>query len=151
MQGYLTLKKVAVRLAAMAKRAGIIVFGQRDGDHVMIEPIPKVASGWRTVNISVRCGAWADHYAGQFLVGELSKFGKEIEYFCENLKPAAALKSVEHYLLMTLAGDGHGHVQLEGRACERLGSKTGLEFQFQMDRGTLPEIARSLIEADPLT
>ena len=126
----------------------IIIIGQRESDHVMIEPLSKVVSGWRTTNVAVRCGVWTGHYTGQFLLGELTKFGKEIEYFCQNLKPKAALNSVEHYLQLTLIDDGHGHVHLEGRARDRLGAKTTLEFEFEVDRATLPEVARLLIAAD---
>jgi len=133
----------------MAKRSeSIIIIGERDADHVMLEPLAKVASGWRTTNIGVRCGVWAGHFTGQFMVGELTKFGKEIEYFCQNLKPAATLNSVEHYLQMTLVDAGHGRVRAEGLTRERLGAKTALEFEFECDRATLPEIARLLIEAD---
>jgi len=133
----------------MAKRSDSIIFiGEHDADHVMIEPLPKVSSGWRTTNIGVRCGVWAGHYSGQFLLGELTKFGKEIEYFCQNLKPKAQLNSVEHYLHLTLANVGPNRVLVEGQARDRLGAKTTLEFEFEVDRGTLAEVARLLIEAD---
>jgi len=133
----------------MSKRSDSIIFiGDRETEHVMIEPLSKVSAGWRTTNIGVRCGAWAGHFTGQFLLGELTKFGKEIEYFCQNMKPTATLNSVEHYLQMTLANDSHGRVRVEGRACERLGAKTSLEFEFEVDRATLSEVARLLIESD---
>ena len=126
----------------------IIIIGQRDADHVMLEPLSKVSSGWRSTNIAVHCGVWTGHYTGQFMEGELTKFGKELEYFSQNLKPKAALNSVEHYLQLTLSDDGHGHVHLEGRARDRVGAKTSLEFEFEVDRATLPEAARLLIAAD---
>jgi len=34
----------------------IIFIGPMEADHVAIEPLPKVVSGWRTANIAVRCG-----------------------------------------------------------------------------------------------
>ncbi len=126
----------------------IIIIGQRESDHVMIEPLSKIVSGWRTTNVAVHCGVWAGHYTGQFLLGELTKFGRELEYFCQNLRPKAALNSVEHYLQLTLIDDGHGRVHLEGRARDRLGAKTTLEFEFEVDRATLAEVARLLIAAD---
>ena len=126
----------------------IIFIGQRESDHVMIEPLSKVVSGWRTTNIAVRCGVWTGHYTGQFLLGELTKFGKELEYFCQNLKPKVALNSVEHYLQLTLVDAGHGRVRVEGGARDRLGAKTTLEFELEVDPATLPEAARLLIAAD---
>ena len=136
-------------MAIMGKKSEPVIFiGKRDGDHVAIEPLAKVESGWRTANIAVRCGVWAGHYAGQFMVGELAKFGKEIEYLHDGLKPRVEFRAVEHYLNLTLGSDGRGHIHAEGEACERLGAKTALEFQFDMDAAKLPEVARALIEAD---
>ena len=81
-------------------------------------------------------------------MGELGKFGKEIEDFREKVKAAAVLNSLEHYLQIKLSGEGHGPVHVSGEARERLGAKTVLVFEFEMDRGTLAEIARGLVEAD---
>ncbi len=147
--GELTLEMADARLAIMGKKSEPILFiGRREGDHVAIEPLAKVVSGWRTANIAVRCGVWTGHYAGQFMQGELAKLGKEIEYLCEGLKPKVEFKSVEHYLNVALVKDGHGHIHAEGEARERLGSKSALEFEFEVDGATLAEVARALIEAD---
>jgi hypothetical protein len=135
----------------MTKRSEQIIFiGNREADHVMIEPLSEVLGGWRSANIAVKSGVWAGHYTGQFLLGELTKFGKEIEAFCRNLKRMAALVCVEHYLQMTITSDNRGVIHVEGRACDRLGAKTTLEFEFEIDRTTLPEIGRLLVEADRL-
>jgi len=136
-------------VALMAKRGESIIFiGDREADHVAIEPLGKVSSGWRSTNISVHCGVWAGHFTGQFFEGELTKFGKEIDYFYQNLKPTAALHSAEHYLQLTLADAGQGRIRVEGRAQERLGAKTMLEFEFEADRAALPEVARLLMDTD---
>ena len=133
----------------MGKKSEPVIFiGKRDGDHVAIEPLVKVESGWRTANVAVRCGVWTGHYAGQFMVGEIAKFGKEIEYLREGLKPKVEFKAVEHYLHLTRLSDGHGHIHAEGEARERLGSKAPLDFEFDVDGATLLEVARALIEAD---
>jgi hypothetical protein len=136
-------------LTVMIKKIGTMIFiGAKEADHVMIEPLKKVESGWRTANIGVRCGVWAGHYAGQFMVGELTKFGKEIEYLHEGLRPKAELKAAEHYLEMSLASDGHGGIHARGRAQDRLGSKNMLEFEFEVDPATLADVAQALVEAD---
>ena len=132
----------------MKKGPAIVVIGEREASHIVIEPTAKVVSGWRTVNISVRCGAWGGHYAGQFMEGELKRFGKEVEFFSENRRPTAELHSAEHYLLMKLVNDGHGKIYAEGEARERMGAKTALAFEFEVDPATLPAMARALIEAD---
>lgn len=55
---------------------------------------------------------------------------------------------MERYLNSTRVSDGHGHIHAEGQARERLGSKSYLEFEFEVDAASLPEVARALIEAD---
>lgn len=136
-------------LEDMGKKSEPVIFiGKRDGDHVAIEPLARVESGWRTANIAVRCGVWTGHYAGQFMVGEFAKFGKELDYLCEGLKPKVEFKAVEHYLCITLSRNGQASIRAEGEARERLGSKAALEFEFEVDGATLAEVARALIEAD---
>jgi hypothetical protein len=110
-----------------------ICIGQKEADYLRLEPLRNVVSGWRAGNIAVRCGAWAGHFAAQFLLGELGKFGKEIEYLCEGLKPKVEFKSAEHYLDMSLARDSRGRIHVEGQARERPGSKTALGFEFDVD------------------
>jgi len=82
------------------------------------------------------------------MVGELTVLGKEIQYLHEGLKPKVEFKAVGHYINMTLRNDGHGHIHAEGEARERLGSNTFLDFEFEVDSATLPEVAHALIEAD---
>jgi len=58
------------------------------------------------------------------------------------------LHCAEHYLRLTLSQADVGHIVVEGRACERLGDHTALEFKFKIDRVSLPALAKSLIAAD---
>src|SRR5258708_39576365 len=105
-------------LSIMGKRSELIIFiGAREADHVAIEALPKVASGWRTANIAVRCGVWGGHYAGQFMVGELAKLGKEMEYLGEGLKPKVEYKAVGQYLNMRVSNGGCECVRVAGVAC----------------------------------
>jgi hypothetical protein len=132
----------------MGKRSTLIMIGVKDGDHVTIEATPKVEAGWRTAHVSAHCGVWSGHFTAQFVRGELAKFGKEIDYLYEDPKRAAQLRGGEHYLELKLVDEGHGKVRVIGHAQERLGSKTALEFELELERGALPGIAKALIEAD---
>src|SRR5215467_4394931 len=132
----------------MGKRGStMIVIGLREGDHVTIEATSHFEGGWRSAHVSARCGPWTGHFTAQFLRGELAKFGKEIGYLCEKLRPVAELRGGEHYLEMKIEDDGKGRTWARGFARERLGAKTGLQFEFEVQRGTLGEIAKALIEA----
>jgi hypothetical protein len=126
------------------------LIGMKSGDHVLIEPNPKVVSGGFQAEITVRCGPWNGRYTAHFMVGELNKFGKDVEHVYNNEKCAAALKPLDPYLVMTLTGDGHGHIEVSGEARQKPGIKTGLEFHFEMEQEELKVAGRSLVLADPV-
>jgi len=132
------------------KRLGtkLILIGNSESDHLILEPLASHSPDWRPVNISVRCGPWTGRYLAQFLAGELPQFGKQIAYFLENLKPTAQLQSAEHYLYLTLARNPQGAVSASGRASQGPGLRTALDFHFLLDPATLPEISRQLTTPD---
>lgn len=82
------------------------------------------------------------------MVGELHKFGQDINNLYANLKCTAALRPIEPYLLMTLNGDGRGYIHVVGMARHDPQSRTKLEFEFDMDQTELPPIASALLVAD---
>ena len=143
----MTVAQRSARLAAMGKRP-LILIGAKDGDHVTIEATSNIQNGWRTAGVAVRCGVWTGHFTGQFLRGELAKFGKEVEYLLEDPKRPAQLRGGEHYLELKFVDQGHGKVLARGHAQESLGTKTALEFEFVVERGALSGIAKALIESD---
>ena len=130
----------------MGKSASILI-GERGGDHVLIEPEPKVTAAGHAASIGIRCGGFSAHYAGLFRVGELGKFGKDVGYLCENMKCTAALHA-EDLLELMLTSDGHGRVHISGSARETPETKTRLEFEFDMDLVELRTASHALIAAD---
>jgi hypothetical protein len=127
-----------------------IVIGQSTSDHVAIERIsaPNV-EGWFHASVSVQSAVWSGKLRAEFSAGELRQFGMEIERLYKELNGRAELRPMESFLEMIFEGDGLGHIQVSGTACDRLGSGTRLEFEFEMDQTQLPSIARALLQADP--
>ncbi len=125
-----------------------ILFGQLEKDHVLIELLPEALPAARTASVTVNCGVWKGRYAMRFVPGELGRFGREIEYFRESLRLTATLNCAEHCLRMTLSEADFGRIVVEGRASEHLGDHTALTFKFDIDRESLPALARSLIAVD---
>jgi len=80
--------------------------------------------------------------------GELNKFGRDIDSVNNNLKCTAVLRPLDPYLHLTLTGDGKGHIHVTGVARQNPGSKTVLEFEFEMDQTELPLVANALLLAD---
>jgi hypothetical protein len=133
----------------MAERKAVpVLIGERSSDHVLIEPHPKVVSGRFGAEIYVRCGPWIGHVVGIFVVGELRKFGHDIQSLHDNLKCTAVLKPNEPCLLMNLSNDARGHVHVRGFARQSMDARTILEFEFGMDQLELAHVASALLIAD---
>lgn len=115
---------------------------------MLIEPNGKAVDGWHAAEIGIRCGPFNGHYTGQFLAGELGKFGKEVGYVSENEKCTATLKPMENWLELSLTSDGKGKVRVAGTARSALGAKTRLQFEFEINDSDLADAARALVAAE---
>lgn len=127
-----------------------IVIGQSTSDHVTIERVSAPNNeGWFHANVSVQSAVWTGKLRAEFMAGELRRFGLEIETLYKELDGSAELRPIENFLEMSFEGDGRGHINVSGTACDRLGSGTRLEFEFELDQTQLPSIARALLQSDP--
>jgi len=132
------------------KKPIAIVIGERGADHVLIEPHPKMVSGRFEAEIFIGCGAWSGHVVGIFVVGELHKFGQDINNLCEGLKCTAVLKPNEPRLQMTLNSGrrNENHISVRGFARQSMESRTVLEFEFEADRMDVESAGRALQVAE---
>jgi hypothetical protein len=76
------------------------------------------------------------------------RFAREVRTLQKSLKGKATLLPLEPNLTLSLAGDGKGHVQIDGTARNRFDSGTKLSFQMEVDQTYLLGIAKSLEEID---
>ena len=81
--------------------------------------------------------------------GELGRFAQEIRTLHRNLDGVAELQPIEPNLILTLAGDGKGHIAVDGEATNHFESGTTLHFGFNIDQTYLIGIADALSDADP--
>jgi hypothetical protein len=81
--------------------------------------------------------------------GELRSFGQEIRTLHRDLTGTAELQPREPNLILTLTGDGKGHVEVEGEAINHFERGTRLHFRFDIDQTFLMGIAEALSDADP--
>jgi hypothetical protein len=130
--------------------AARIVIGQSTSDHVTIERISAPNSErWFHASVFVQAAVWSGKLRAEFIAGELRRFGLEIEQLYKELDGTAELRPIETFLQMTFKGDGRGHILVSGTACNRLGPRTRLEFEFELDQTQLPSITKALFLADP--
>jgi hypothetical protein len=134
----------------MSDRKAIpILIGTRSGDYVLIESHPKTIHGRFEAEIHVRCGVWMGHFTAVFVVGELRKFGSDLNSIFERLKCTAVLKPNEPRLQVTVNSNPRGRLLVEGFARQNMTDRVVLEFEFQMDVEELPKIASALMATDP--
>jgi hypothetical protein len=81
--------------------------------------------------------------------GELGRFAHEVRKVYKSLTGTAELNPIEPNLILTLKGDGKGHVEVTGRGINHFGSGTSLQFRFDIDQTYLIGIAEALAAADP--
>jgi hypothetical protein len=127
-----------------------VLLGGSDGEFVRIRRVS--ANGpelWFGTEIEVQCDGWRGSFAASFMQGELTRFAREVRTLQRSLKGKATLLPLEPNLTLSLAGDGKGHVQIDGTARNRFGSGTKLSFQMEVDQTYLLGIAKSLEEIDP--
>jgi hypothetical protein len=87
--------------------------------------------------------------SGNFMEGELGRFAQEIRALHRDLAGTAELQPLEPNLILTLTGDGKGHIAVEGEATNHFERGTTLHFRFDIDQTFLPRIAEALTGADP--
>ena len=132
----------------MSQRSEILI-GSQGGDHVSIKASPRSFEGWRNAEIEVHCDCWIGRMSGSFMKGELGRFAEGIRALYRNLAGTADLQPLEPNLILTLSGDGKGHVAVEGEATNHFERGTTLRFRFDIDQTFLPRIAEALSDADP--
>jgi hypothetical protein len=125
-----------------------IVIGKQGSEYVSIEIGGAPFEGWLTGTVAVSAGPWSGEFKAQFYVGELGRFGAEIEKLYQDLAGPAVFASMESNIEMTLTGDGKGHITAEGIARDGFVRDTYIRFELALDQTELPGIAAALRAAD---
>ena len=128
-----------------------IVFGNKGAEYVSLKIGRRWHDGWSGAQIEIRCDGWAGSFNWSFRKGELSNFADEIRRLHGNLSGTARLQPTEPNIVLTLTGDGKGHITVEGVARHDFARSAYLTFQFEIDQTYLTGIANSLSDADPPT
>jgi hypothetical protein len=127
-----------------------VVIGAPDGNRVVIHrQTSNDRESWFHAAIAVHCDGWYGQFKASFMRGELSRLAQDVRALYQRLDGEAVLDPVEPNLVLSLTGDGKGHVRVRGTAQNRLSSGTHLSFEFQIDQTYLPAISKSLSEMDP--
>lgn len=123
--------------------------GNKESEHVSLKKVTRTGrENWFNVEIDIRCDGWHGTIRANFMQGELTRFGEEIRHLHRRLSGEAKLEPLEPHLVLSLAGDGKGHILVCGEARNHFESGTVLSFQFEIDQTYLPSLADGLLELD---
>lgn len=122
---------------------GRVLIGSEGADHVLITPSDSVHA-----DVEVRCDGWSGRTRTYFGKGELGHFAQEILRLHRDLVGTAELNPLEPNIVLTLSGDGKGHIAVDGTARNDFASGTKLTFRFIIDQTFLEGIAQALAHAD---
>jgi hypothetical protein len=129
-----------------------LVIGDEDGQHVAVRALSRNHPGlfdywdanWVTCEVEIAAGGFRGAFPANLRSEEFRAFLEEAESLSRTLDGAASFSTMEGQLAFALAGDGKGHVRVQGEAVDAPGSDNRLQFSFDIDQTYLPQICRSL-------
>ena len=127
-----------------------LVIGDENGEHVAIRALSRNHPGlfddgdanWVACELEVAAGGFRGAFRADLRSEEFQAFLEEVEGLSRTLDGAASFSTMEEQIAFSLAGDGQGHVRVQGEAVTHGGNR--LQFSFEIDQTYLPQICRSL-------
>jgi len=103
---------------------------------------PDTEPEWLAVAIDIVVGPFSGKYGALWRAGFLPPFRREVELLYQTLEGTAELRpDWENSLILTLSGDGIGHITIVGEACSDRGPH-GAVLRF-----ALPDIDQTYLPA----
>jgi hypothetical protein len=127
-------------------------FGSSEHEHVCIEVLSYerpthgdyLDDNWLLVDISVSSGEFRGRARAAILTFEFTGFSEQLHALYDTLEGSAEFSPLEGQLSLKLAGDGRGHIQLEGELSEKPGYGCRLSFSLAFDQTQLHTSIREL-------
>ena len=129
-----------------------ILIGNPGGQHVQIRPLSRSLSGlfdaregaWIDCDVEIVAGAFQGTFRADFQSEEFRTFLEDVEALQGTPDHVASFSATEGQLVLSLDGaDGHA-IRLSGEAVDVVDVGNRLQFGFEVERGSLPAICRSL-------
>ncbi len=138
-----------------------LLIGDAGGEHVLIRALSRKHPGlfdswdanWIACEIEVAVGGFHGAFRADLRSDEFLAFSRTMDDLAVALDSVATFSTMEQQLSVLLAGDGRGHVRVEGSASDTAGSGNRLHFSFEIDQTYLKQIQRDLeviLEAFPV-
>ena len=129
-----------------------ILIGELGAQHVLVRPMSRSNPGlfdtWDANGIDCEVAIAAGGFRGTFRADlkseEFQTFREQVDGLTVTVEGVASLTGLEGQLALSLTGAGRGQVRVVGEALDVAGTGNRLQFAFDVDSSSLPEISRSL-------
>jgi hypothetical protein len=100
---------------------------------------------WVKAKVSIKSGAFLGDYIADFMTLDFKEFRKQLSYLYDNLAASTSFNDLEGYLDLKIKGDGIGHFELNGIACDAPGVfGSTLNFTLYFDQTNLQGFVKML-------
>ena len=145
----------------MADEDMVLLIGSSDSEFLRVRPIVRAHpdaddywdGNWLNTDIELAAGAFRAQYVACLRVDELVRFRDQLAALYETLDGQADFDSMEHWLSISVKGDGKGHFNVDCQARDDAGMGNTLKFSLYFDQTQIPRILDGLnqtIERFPL-
>ncbi len=136
----------------LAMSVPVIVIGSEATEHVAIavtrREFPDAADtwdgNWVFATVGLRAGAFHGEYEALLRTDEFAQLRTGLARLHAELKGTAVFASMEHWLQMTIEGDGRGHFVARCEASDQPGTGNTLHFELHFDQTELPPLLAAL-------
>jgi hypothetical protein len=101
---------------------------------------------WMSCNVQVSAGGFRGRFVANLRTTEFSDFAEQVGVLHRDLKGTATFVAMEEQLLLTLAGDGRGHIHCNGTVRDTAGYGNVLKFELSLDQTHLARAMSQLAE-----
>jgi hypothetical protein len=129
-----------------------LLIGHENGEHVVVRALsrnhPDLFDGWDAnwvaCEVEIVAGGFRGAFRADLRSEEFRLFLDELDALSRTLEGTASFSTMEGQIAVSLAGDGKGHVRVQGEAADTPVGDNRLQFRFEIDQTHLPPMCRSL-------
>jgi hypothetical protein len=134
------------------------VIGALEGDHVAVKVFgyeyPEIqedaeASNWLCAEISVSAGVWGGRVRDAYIsTRELAALREQVQRLASGDSQEANFEPMEPHLILKLATEGHGKIEVSGVAFDEPEGVNAIAFNWLMDPKQLKSLLHQLREIE---
>jgi hypothetical protein len=101
---------------------------------------------WMTCDVTLRLGGFQGAFQADLRTTEFQEFYPQLQALYAQLSGTAQFTAMEEQLILTLEGDGRGHIAVHGQAQDVAGTGHVIRFRLELDQTELGTVMRQVAE-----